>query len=135
MDCEMLTTISLIIIHHHTKLVSFLVMRMFKIRSLSESKVAQSCLTLCDPMDCSLPGSSIHGIFLGKSTGVGCHFLLQGVFPIRDRTRVSRIVGRRFTIWATREAQLDYILSNFQINITILNTVIMLDRTSSWLTL
>ena len=45
----MLTTISLDIIHHHTKLVSFLVMRMFKIRSLSESKVAQSCLTLCDP--------------------------------------------------------------------------------------
>ena len=29
----------------------------------SESEVAQSCLTLCDPMDCSLPGSSIHGIF------------------------------------------------------------------------
>ena len=77
----MLTTISLVIIHHHTKLVSFLVMRMFKIRSLSESKVAQSCLTLCDPMDCSLPGSSVHGIFLGKSTGVGCHLLLQEIFP------------------------------------------------------
>ena len=30
----------------------------------SESEVAQSCLTLRDPMDCSLPGSSIHGIFL-----------------------------------------------------------------------
>ena len=43
----------------------------------SESKVAQSCPTLSDPMDCSLPGSSIHGIFPGKSTGVGCHFLLQ----------------------------------------------------------
>ena len=38
----------------------------------SESKVAQLCLTLCDPMDYSLPGSSIHGIFPGKSTGVGC---------------------------------------------------------------
>ena len=33
---------------------------------VSESKVAQSCLTLCDPMDCSLPGSSIHGIFQAK---------------------------------------------------------------------
>ena len=32
--------------------------------------VAQSCLTLCDPMD-SLPGSSVHGIFLGKNTRVG----------------------------------------------------------------
>ena len=43
----------------------------------SESEVAQSCLTLSDPMDCSLPGSSIHGIFPGKSTGVGCHCLLR----------------------------------------------------------
>ena len=31
----------------------------------SESEVAQSCLTLCDPMDCSLPGSPVHGIFQG----------------------------------------------------------------------
>ena len=42
--------------------------------------VAQSCLTLCNPVDCSLPGSSVHGDFSGKSTGVGCHFLLQGIF-------------------------------------------------------
>ena len=34
-----------------------------KVESESESEVAQSCLTLSDPMDCSLPGSSIHGIF------------------------------------------------------------------------
>ena len=43
----------------------------------SESEVAQSYPTLSDLMDCSLPGSSIHGIFLGKSTGVGCHCLLE----------------------------------------------------------
>ena len=43
----------------------------------TESEVAQSCLTLSNPMDCSLPGSSIHGIFPGKSTGVGCHCLLR----------------------------------------------------------
>ena len=43
----------------------------------SESEVAQSCLTLCDLMDCSPPGSSIHEIFPGKSTGVGCHCLLH----------------------------------------------------------
>ena len=36
---------------------------------------AQSCLTLCDPMDCRLPWD-----FLSKSTGVNCHFLLQGIF-------------------------------------------------------
>ena len=40
---------------------------------------AQLCLTLCDPIDCSPPGSSVHGIFQGKNTGVGCHFLLQGI--------------------------------------------------------
>ena len=45
------------------------------------SEVAQSCPTLGDPMDCSLPGSSIHGIFPGKNTGVGCHCLLQEIFP------------------------------------------------------
>ena len=38
-----------------------------------KGKVAQSCLTLCDPMDC--PWSSP-----GQNTGVGCHFLLQGIF-------------------------------------------------------
>ena len=43
----------------------------------SESEVAQSCPTLSDPMDCSLPGSSVHGIFPGESTGVGCHCLLR----------------------------------------------------------
>ena len=43
--------------------------------------VAQSCLTLCDPMDCSPPGSSVHGDSPGKNTGVGCHALLQGIFP------------------------------------------------------
>ena len=42
----------------------------------SENKVAQSGPTLRDPMDCSLPGSSVHGDFTGKNTGVGHHFLL-----------------------------------------------------------
>ena len=50
------------------------------VKSESESEVAQSCPTLCDPMDCSLPGSTVHRIFPGKSTGVGCHFLLQEIF-------------------------------------------------------
>ena len=53
----------------------------------SESEVSQLCLTLCSPVDCSLPGSSIHGIFQARILewvaiiGVGCHFLLQGIFP------------------------------------------------------
>ena len=37
----------------------------------------QSCTTLCDSMDCSPPGSSVHGDSLGKNTAVGCHTLLQ----------------------------------------------------------
>ena len=45
--------------------------------------VTQSCLTLCDPMECSLPGSSVHGDSPGKNTGVGCHALFQGIFPIQ----------------------------------------------------
>ena len=40
----------------------------------------QSCQTLCDPMGCSPPGSSVHGISQGRNTGVGCHFILQGMF-------------------------------------------------------
>ena len=45
-----------------------------------ESEVAQSCPTLYDPTDCSLPGSIHPWDFPGKSTGVGCHFLLQRIF-------------------------------------------------------
>ena len=41
----------------------------------------QSCPTLCNPMDCSPPGSSVHGNSLGKNTGVGCYAFLQGIFP------------------------------------------------------
>ena len=40
----------------------------------------QPCPTLCDPMDCSLPGSSVHGDSPGKNPGVGSHALLQGIF-------------------------------------------------------
>ena len=40
-----------------------------------------SCPTLCDPMDYSPPGSSVHGDSPGKNTEVGCHALLQGIFP------------------------------------------------------
>ena len=52
---------------------------------------AKSCLALSDPMNCSLPGSCVHGISPGKNTGVGCHFLPQGSSRPRDRTHISRI--------------------------------------------
>ena len=43
---------------------------------------------------------------LGKNTGVGCHSLLQGIFPIQGSNPISRIAGRFFPIWATREDHL-----------------------------
>ena len=45
------------------------------------AKLLQLCPTLCDPKNCSLPGSFVHGDSPGKNTGVGCHSLLQGIFP------------------------------------------------------
>ena len=48
------------------------------------SLASQSCLTLCDPMDCSLSGSSVRGDSPGKNTGVGCHALLQGILPNQE---------------------------------------------------
>ena len=47
----------------------------------SESEVVQLCPTLCNPMDCSPPGSPIHGILQARILDLGCHFLLQGIFP------------------------------------------------------
>ena len=76
----------------------------------SESEVAQSCPTLCDPMDCSLPGFSIHGIFQGRVLDLVAFSFSRGSSQPRDRTQVSHIVGRCFTLWATREAH--YFLSH-----------------------
>ena len=67
--------------------------------------VAQSCPTLCNPMDCSLPGSSVHGDSPGKNTGVCCMPSSRESSQPRDQTQVSHIAGRFFTIWATREAE------------------------------
>ena len=68
-----------------------------------ERLVIQSCLTLCNPMDSSLPGSSVHGIFQARILEWVCHFLLQRIFPTpRDRTRVSHC-RQMLYILATRE--------------------------------
>ena len=45
------------------------------------AKLLQSYLTLCYPVECSPPGSSVHGDSPGKNTGVSCYALLQGIFP------------------------------------------------------
>ena len=69
-----------------------------------ECSVAQSCPTLRDPRDCSLPGSSVHGVFQARVLEWVAISFSRGFSPPRDRTPVSCIAGRRFTVWATREA-------------------------------
>ena len=68
-------------------------------------EVAQSCPTLCDPMDCSLPGFSVHRIFQTRVLEWAAIAFSRGSSQPRDWTEVSSIVGRCFTLWATREVQ------------------------------
>ena len=70
----------------------------------SESEVAQLCPTLCDLMDCSLPGSSVHGIFQARILQWVAIFFSRGSSQPRDWTQVFHIAGRRITVWDTREA-------------------------------
>ena len=66
--------------------------------------VTQSCLTLCDPIDCSPPGSSVHGILQARILEwVASPFSRGSPWP-RDEAQVSYITGRFFTFWATRGA-------------------------------
>ena len=68
--------------------------------------VAQSCLTLCDPMDCmdcGLLGSSVHGILQARILEWVSISFSRGSSKAKDRTWVSCIVSRFFTVWATRE--------------------------------
>ena len=68
-----------------------------------------SCSVMSDswqPHDCSLPGSSVHGILQARlPEWLAIPFSRGSSWP-RDWTRVSYIAGRFFTVWATREAQL-----------------------------
>ena len=63
--------------------------------------VTQSCLTLCNPMDCGPPGSSVHGILQARILEWVAIPFSRGSFRPRDRTWVSFIAGRFFTVWAT----------------------------------
>ena len=66
--------------------------------------VAQSCLTLCIPLDCSPPGSSVHGILQARILEWVAMPSSRGSSQLRDQTQVSHIAGGFFTIWAIREA-------------------------------
>ena len=63
-----------------------------------KSEVAQSCPTVCNPVDCSLPGFSIHGILQARILEWGAISFSRGSFQPKDRTWVSCIAGRRFTL-------------------------------------
>ena len=65
-------------------------------------KVAQSCLTPCSPVDCNLPGSSVHEIPQGRILDWVAFSFSRGSSLPRDQTHVSQIAGGFFTIWATR---------------------------------
>ena len=72
-------------------------------------EVAQSFPTLCDPMDCSLQAFSVHGILQARILEWITVSFSRGSSRPRDRTQVSRIGGRCFNLWATREAQIYWV--------------------------
>ena len=82
-----------------------LVIRVFKGPKMKvKVLVAQPCPTLCDPMDCRLPGSSVHGILQASILERGdIPFSRESSWP-RDWIHISCIASRFFTIWAIREA-------------------------------
>ena len=67
------------------------------------AQALQSCLTLCDPMDCSLPGSSVHGVLQARILEWVAMPSSKGSSQPRNRTYVSSTAGRFFTHWATWE--------------------------------
>ena len=69
------------------------------------AKSLQSCPTLCNPMDCSPPGSSVYGILQARIREWVAMPSSKGSSQPRDQTQASLIAGRFFTDWATREAQ------------------------------
>ena len=76
----------------------------------SESEIVQSCPTLFDPMDCSQSGSSVHGVVQARVLEWVAISFSKGSSRPRDRSWVSHIVGRCFTVRATREAELEDVL-------------------------
>ena len=63
-----------------------------------------SCVQLCNSMDCSLPGPTVHGIFQARILEWVAISFSRGSSRPRDRTWVSHLAGRHFTLWATRES-------------------------------
>ena len=76
--------------------------------------VTQSYLSLCDPMDYSLPSSSVHGDSPGKNTEVGSRSLLQGIFPTQgSNPRLPRC--RRILYHLSHQGRASYLLLIWEI--------------------
>ena len=80
------------------------------------SEVAQSGPTLCDPVDCSLPGSSVHEISQARILEWVVISFSRSSSPPTDWTQLSLIIGRHFTIWATNEVTI--IISSSSVELT-----------------
>ena len=85
--------------------------------------VTQLSPTLCDTMDCSLPGSFVHEDSPGKNTGLSCHAFLQGIFPIQGLNPGLLHCSGFFTVWATREAAAEVVMS-LQLHILITQEIL-----------
>ena len=81
----------------------------FKIIDISIAVLSWLSLALCNPMDCSPPGSSVHGILQARILEWVAISSSRGSSQPRDRTQVSCIAGRFFTDWAMREARVNLI--------------------------
>ena len=73
----------------------------FKLPGSVKVLIAQSCLTLCNPMDCSPPGFSVHRILQARILEWVAISFSRGSSQPRNWTKVSYIAGRFFTIWVT----------------------------------
>ena len=98
-------------VRHFAKYWYFKYMASFNPHSIPMSRyyavlclVAQLYPTLYDPMNCSPPGSSVHGILQARIVEWVAMPFSRGSFQPKDRTQVSHIVGRFFTVWATKKA-------------------------------
>ena len=118
---------------------AFAIMKRMNSSEVKWSEVAQSCPTLCNPMDYSLPGSSVHGIFQARVLEwVAISFSRVSSWP-KDQIQVSRIAGRRFNLWATREAKVylntSYLLPNSKELSQYTKAIVIEMRTPYWVSL
>ena len=83
--------------------------------------VAQSCLTISDPMDCSPPGSSVCRDSPGKNPGVGCQVLLQGIFPAQELNQ--GLLHCRWILYQLSNQGSPHLCSAIKYQISLLNSI------------